>query len=204
MQCDPCNSCHIRATPMQQESAVVLGEGSRQGYMKMQACKDQKVFEVHSKYVDTHRSARQQFANKHSQWGKKRCNCEHPNCKLFSACVLWVCGPVFDQILRRAASCTAQVSDVKDPRLSFIHFLRWDERYGRPIETKKSQPWEHIQDLVSKVLSIRQHALPAFLAPFCKHRGTRTVQQLQKDILRMGNTMVKQEQQVCVRLVVCA
>ena len=168
----------------------------------MQACKDSKVFEVHAKYVDTSRADRQQFANKYSQWGKKRCNCRHPNCKLFSASVLWVCGSVFGRVLRRVEKC-AHVESVKDARLSFVHFLRWDERCKHPIETTTMQSWEVTRNLVSKVLSIRQRTLPDYLVPFCKHRGTITVRQLQDDILQMGNKLVQQQKEVCVKWAHC-
>ena len=139
---------------------------------------------------------RRQFVNQYSQWGKKRCNCQHPNCKLFSACILCVCGNVFGTLLRRSVKCDS-VDNVKDTRLSFIHFLRWDERHKHPIETTIPQSWGIISELVSKVLSLRQHTLPEYIVSFCKHRGTVTDRQLQDEILNMGNETVKQQTEVC-------
>ena len=149
-----------------------------------------------SKNIET-KMDRQQFSNKHSHWGRKRCNCGNSNCKLFSASVLWVCGNVFGSVLRRVPKCV-QVDNVKEVRLSFVHFLRWDELCKRPIQTTTPQPWEDIQNLVSKVLAVQQRTLPGYLVSFCKHRGTVTVRPLQDDILPMRNEMTKQQKEVCV------
>ena len=181
---------------VRKESAVVLGEGSRPGFVKMQACKDMKVFEVHEKYVDTNLGERQEFVKKYAGWGNKKCSCNHKQCKLFSATVTWVFGDLQKgSILRRVKGRIG--SDVKDARMSFVHFLRWDESCGRPVATNERQGWQYTQDLISQVLSIRKDTLPAFLAPFCKYRGAITTRRLRQQVMDMGEIIQRQKEEVC-------
>ena len=166
----------------------------------MMACRaDQKVFEVHSKYVDTQRSARVLFARDNCKWGNKSCNCGHDNCKLFCAIVNH-----FDQdyltgrkVFRRVSSGARQVvGNPKEARLAFLHYLQWDAHTHRPVEGTEIQPWALLEDLISQTLSLRKGKLPVFLTPFCRHRGNITASSLQQQVLDMGTTIQALDKEV--------
>ena len=80
---------------------------------------------------------------------------------------------------------------VKEPRLSFLHYLRWDSRSHRPVQVTQVQAWGDVQDVVSKTLSTRKSVLPGYLTSFCRRRDHVTVEKLQKEVLEMGGSHTK-------------
>ena len=128
----------------------------------------------------------------YARWGNKRCNCKHADaCQMHCAAVLWA----FDDVaikstfrrVRRDAKLLHQ--DVCDPRLSFVHFLVWDERSRRPVEAKSCQSTETTKDLVAKCLAMRFTQVPTILRPYCTHRGGMTASKLEQELYHMGKQL---------------
>lgn len=182
------------------ETAVVMGKGCRRGFVKMMSTRaDLRKFEIHKSLVDIHRDERLAFARKYSRWGNRICSCKHPdNCKVHSAAVLWVYDDLnTGGILRRTDKSHKFVhQDVQQPRLSFVHFLKWDSITRRPVLMSECQTNTCTIDVVSNSLSTRSTMLPAAIAPLCTHRGEKTVDKMERDAKYMANQLLKQAQEV--------
>ena len=155
------------------ETAVVMGKTCRRGFVKMMSTRaDLRKFEIHKSLVDIHRDERFVFARKYSRWGNRICSCKHPdNCKVHSAAVLWVYDDLnTGGILRRTDKSHKFVhQDVQQPRLSFVHFLKWDSITRRPVLMSECQTNTCTIDVVSNSLSTRSTMLPAVM---CYHAHT--------------------------------
>ena len=182
------------------ETAVVLGVGCKRGYVKMMSTRaDLKKFELHKSLLDINRDERLAFARKYSRWGNRICSCKQSeNCKVHSAAVLWAHDDLdTGGILRRTPKTHKFVQqDVKQPRLSFVHFLKWNSITRRPVLVSECQSITCTKDVVSHCLSTRSTMLPAAIAPFCTHRGEKTVDKMERDAKHMANQLLKQAQEV--------
>ena len=170
----------------------------------MMSCRaDMKQFEIKEQYVDTNRSERLTFEREHSNWGNRSCNCGHSLCRLFCAAVLWLfreirsTTPMFQRV---DPSHKLVVGGNQQPRIAFVHCLKWDASARRPVVVTVFQPWSRVKDLISLSLATRKSSLPPFLAPFCRHRGDITVSVMQKEMQAMGKHVREQQLEVNVLL----
>ena len=132
------------------------------------------------------------------RWGKKACNCkDSENCKLRCAAITWAIGDtVCDFTFRRSTGSGLVHDDVRDARLSFVHFLQWDEQSRRPIATKLCQPKSVTEEVVSRCLATKKSTLPSILSGFCKHRGETSIRKLEKQIRDMSDQLRHQQLEV--------
>ena len=93
--------------------------------------------------------------------------------------------------------------DVRDPRLSFVHFLVWDERSRRPVEVKSCQATETTRELVGKCLATRFTQVPAILRPYCTHRGGPNTAKLESELCHMAKQLHLQQLQVRTPDIIC-
>ena len=114
------------------------------------------------------------------------------------AAVLWAFDDTtITRIFRRVTKSAKLLhQDVRDPRLSFVHFLVWDERSRRPVEVKSCQATETTKELVAKCLATRFTQVPAILRPYCTHRGRMTMSKYEQTLCDMGKQLHLQQLEV--------
>lgn len=110
------------------------------------------------------------------------------------AAVLWAFGDsAIKSTFRRVSKGTKLLhQNVRDPRLSFVHYLVWDERSRRPIEVHSCQATETTRQLVDKCLATRFTQVPEILRPYCTHRGGMSnynTSKLEKELCDMGKQL---------------
>lgn len=116
------------------------------------------------------------------------------------AAVLWA----FDETIRK--NTFRRVSkenkllhqNVREPRLSFVHFLVWNEEYRRPVEVEFCQATETMRELVGKCLTTKFTQVPTILRPYCTRRDGMTISKLEQEVCDMGKQLHLKQLEVLI------
>ena len=116
------------------------------------------------------------------------------------AAVLWAFGETIRKsTFRRVPKGNKLLHEkVRDPRLSFVHFLVWNEEYRRPVEVQVCQATETTRELVGKCLSAKFTQVPAILRPYCTRRDGMTISKLEQEVCDMGKQLHLKQLEVLI------